>query len=79
MHRLKFDATATETITLTKVAGKGSDYDVVMQIIDLVAGTSVIFAPEFGAREFTKGDELKVECTQNGSANVYVLVKAKAR
>ena len=88
---LKADAAITETVTITRLAGsyvlqsspvtlagtaKGSDYDVVMAKMSLIAETDYVFAPT-ARRDFQPGEQIKVQCTNVNETGqiVYCTIK----
>ena len=65
----------SETITITVDSVKGANYDTVMQEVVLVSETDFVYRPQ-GDAIFNAGDEIKIECTDNGGVGtVYGIVK----
>ncbi len=65
----------TETITITRDANSGANYDTVLAKRGLAAEADFVFRPQ-GECNFLAGDNLKIACTQaNGVGTVYVEIK----
>lgn len=76
---LHFSAATTETVTITVDSLTGANYDTILVSESLAAATDMTWVPD-GALDFKSGNEIKVECTDNGGANtVYVVVSTEAR
>lgn len=72
---IRFTEAVSETITITLDSIRGSNYDVVLQEVTLVSETDFVYRPQ-GDAIFNAGDEIKVECTDNGgSGTIYGVVK----
>jgi len=65
----------SETVTITRDAANGTNYDTVLAKRAMVAETDFVFRPQ-GECNFLSGDELKVQCTNaNGVGTVYLEIK----
>jgi len=72
---IHFDATTTETITITKDSAIGANYDTVLRKRSIVSETDFVYRPQ-GDSDFQSGDNLKVECTNANALNIaYVTIK----
>lgn len=72
---LKASTGITETVTITRDSATGSNYDVVLVSETLSSATSFVFRPS-GECTFFKGDQLKIQCTNNGTTGtVYVEIR----
>lgn len=66
----------TETITITFISAKGSNYNQVLDTIPLVSQAGAIWRPQ-GEANFQAGDSIKVQCTNaNTTGHAYVTVKS---
>lgn len=75
---INFSQAITETVTITYVSPKGTNYDVVLNTVPLVAQASMVWRPQ-GEANFQSGDKIKVECTNSNSIGVaYVTVKSSS-
>jgi len=73
----KADAAITETITISKDAKGGADYDTVLRSISLSAQQNYVFRPD-GDEDFQSGDELKIQCTNaNPPGVIYATIKLR--
>lgn len=72
---VRFSQAVSETITITLDSVKGSNYDVVLQEVVLIAETDFVYRPQ-GDAILNAGDEIKIECTDgNGVGILYGVVK----
>ena len=71
-----FSQAVTETVTITCDSVNGANYDHVLQAVDLVSETDLVYRPQ-GEDNFQEGDEIKIQCTNaNITGTVYVTIKA---
>ena len=69
------DANITETVTITRDAVGGANYDTVLGKRDMTAEPDFVFRPQ-GECNFFASDNVKVACTNaNGTGTLYVEVK----
>ena len=70
-------AAITETITISKDAKGGTDYDCVIKSVSLSAQQNYVFRPD-GDEDFQSGDELKIQCTNaNLTGTIYATIKLR--
>jgi hypothetical protein len=68
---IKFSTTSSETITITFDSSDGANYDILLDSTDVSSGTNFAYVPSSPIM-LKKGDILKVETTDNGSATAYM-------
>ena len=75
---IHFSVAVTETITITRVSSRGSNYNVVLVSQDLSSNQDYVFRPKGEENEYTS-DEIKIECTDaNGTGICYVELKTSS-
>ena len=73
---INFSQAVTETVTITYLSAKGTNYNTVLDLVPLVAQTSMVWRPQ-GQANFQAGDKIKVECTNiNGIGVAYATIKS---
>ncbi len=63
---IHFNASITETVTITRDSNIGANYDTVLATRDLVGETDFVFRPQ-GECNFLDGDNLRVQCTNSNT------------
>lgn len=72
---IKASVNITETITITLISAKGTNYNAVLRKRSLSAEQNFVYKPE-GGSNYQAGDEIKVECTKaNSTGTVYLTIK----
>lgn len=74
---IKVSQSITETVTITHMSVDGTNYNAILQAVDLVSESSLVYRPQ-GEMNFQAGDEIKVQCTNSNLVGI-VYVKIKTR
>ena len=73
---INFSQAVTETVTITMISKNGTNYNVPLDVLPLVAQTSIVFRPQ-GQANFQSGDSIKVQCTNANLVGIaYVTIKS---
>lgn len=66
----------TETVTITYISSKGSNYNVVLDTVPLTTQSSMIWRPQ-GEANFQAGDSINVQCTNANTIGIaYLTIKS---
>lgn len=71
-----FSQAVTETVTVTLVSAKGTNYNSILQMVTIQASQDMDWRPQ-GEANFQSGDSIKVQCTNANSVGIaYLTIKS---
>ena len=72
---IKFDASSSNTITITRDTSTGASYDTIIKLETLSSATDFSWRPD--NEYLDTSDEIKVQINKTGSANAYLTIVGK--